>query len=77
MYYIFGSYSTEKYTYNEDYTSSTVVSENKNLKGLMLSFLGFYNFNKNLALNLGFDAPLIIKPSSDKIMIRTEILFNF
>lgn len=77
MYYIFGSYTTEKYTYNEDYTSTTVVTENKKLKGLMLSLFGFYNFNKNLAMNLGFDAPLSIKPSSGNIMIRTEILFNF
>lgn len=76
-YYIFGSYTTEDYIYSTDYSTSTLVTENKNFQGIVLSLLGFYNIHKNLAINLGFDAPLYLSPSSKNTIIRGEILINF
>jgi hypothetical protein len=73
VYYIFGP-NTNKYT------PYTVVYEKNNLQGLMLSFFGYYNIRKNLAINLGSDFPLYINYQTDgnsKFMIRCEILLNF
>lgn len=77
LYYIFGKYSNEYYYAYDSY--STNVSDNGNMSGLVLSAFGFYNLNKNLAINFGLDSPLYISPASSifRLVIRCEILLNF
>ena len=77
LYYLFGSYSSEKTIYNSDHSSSTIVTDNKNIQGIILSLFAFYNINKDLAINLGMDALLYFNPSSANYVIRCEILYNF
>ena len=49
---------------------------NKNMNGIIMSFYGFYNMNKNLAANLGIDKPVYSEPSATSVL-RCEILLNF
>lgn len=77
LYYLFGSYSSEKTIYNSDHSSPTIVTDNKNIQGIILSLFGFYNISKDLAINLGMDAHLYFNPSSANYVIRCEILYNF
>lgn len=77
IYYLFGSYTSEKTIYNSDNSTYTTVTENRNMRGVMLSLFGFYNIREDLAINLGFDAPLHLNPSSSIFVIRCEILYNF
>lgn len=77
LYYIFGSYKSGKYIYSSDYSTSTLVTKNNSLNGIILSFFGFYNLNPNMAINLGFDTPLILNPSSTNYVIRCELMLNF
>ena len=69
--YIFGKYAS-----NLHYAP---VSDGRNIRGEVLSLFGFYNFNKYLAINPGFDIPLSFYPSStiSNTTFRCEILFNF
>lgn len=75
--YIFGEYSPLNYYPNESFSS--YETGNKNFQGAILGFFGFYNLGKNLAINFGFDNPLIVSPSSSVFytVIRCEILLNF
>lgn len=77
LYYIFGQYSTANYYPNEPFTTS--VSDKQNMSGVIFSVFGFYNLNKHLAINFGFDSPLYLHPNSSIFytVIRCEILFNF
>jgi hypothetical protein len=49
------------------------------MSGVVFSFFGFYNLNKHLAFNPGFDIPLQMTPSSSTSIfaVRFEILYNF
>ncbi|MEI6137712.1 MAG: hypothetical protein WCP85_00525 [Mariniphaga sp.] len=69
--YIFGKYPSNLY-----YAPG---SDGRNIRGEALSLFGFYNFNKYLAINPGFDIPLSFYPSStiSNTTFRCEILFNF
>lgn len=77
LYYIFGKYSNANYYFYEP--NSTNVSDNGDISGLVLSGFGFYNLNKNLAINFGLDSPIYLNPTSSifYIVIRCEILLNF
>lgn len=76
LYYIFGKYSNAYYYSYDPY--STNVSDNENMSGLVLSGFGFYNLNKNLAINFGLESPIYTNPTTSiKIVIRCEILLNF
>jgi len=72
LYYIFGKNTTMNYF---DYETT----DSRNVRGVIMSVFGFYNLNKNLAINLGLDTPLFLNPSTSQlnIGIRCEILFNF
>ena len=76
LHYIFGSYTINKSNYNPDNTYIQ-VSEDAKARGILLNFSGFYNITESLAINLGFDAPLHINPSSGTSVIRCEIILNF
>jgi hypothetical protein len=78
LYYIFGKYSPANYyRFNASYTNS--LSGDQNMSGLVLSLFGFYNLNKNLAINFGFDIPLVLHPAPRDfpVVIRCEFMFNF
>ena len=77
LYYIFGKYSNAYYsTYDPNPTN---ILDKRNMSELVLSAFGFYNLNKNLAINFGLDSPIYINPASSifQIVIRCEILLNF
>ena len=75
--YIFGKYSTLNYYSNEPYPA--YVSDNESMSGVIGSVFGFYNLNRNLAINFGFDSPLYLNPDSSIFytVFRCEILLNF
>jgi len=79
LYYIFGKYSIYNYYSYDPNESYGTSGDNRNMSGVVLSLFGFYNLNKHLAFNPGFDIPLIMNPSSNTFntAFRCEILFNF
>ena len=79
LYYIFGKYSIYNYYAYEPSESYGTSGDNRNMSGVVLSIFGFYNLNKHLAFNPGFDIPLIMSPTSNSFntAFRCEILFNF
>jgi len=70
--YIFGKYSPSPYYY-------TPKPFTQDMKGGILSLFGYYNFNKYLALNLGFDVPFLFDPSANYVntIFRCEFCLNF
>ncbi len=49
------------------------------MSGMILSAFGFYNLNKELAINFGLDVPLHLSPATSQFyaVIRCDILYNF
>ncbi|HEY6914939.1 MAG TPA: hypothetical protein VI413_09710, partial [Paludibacter sp.] len=71
-------YVFTQYNYS-DYIGSTYVNTIKNAHGVMLTLFGFYNLNKNWAVNFGFDIPFsnISYQYSLPSWIKCEIMYNF
>lgn len=77
LYYVFGQYRYYDPQYN--YTDSTYVGTIKAAHNVMLTFFGFYNLNKNWAVNFGFDIPLLVYSYEYTLpsWIKFEIMYNF
>jgi hypothetical protein len=77
LYYVFTQYNYYDTQYNNN--STNYVSTIKNAHGAMLTFFGFYNLNKNWAINFGFDIPLLnaFYEYSLPSWIKCEIMYNF
>ncbi len=73
--YVSGKYEVQFYEYSNE--TPVEWKERRNFNGMMLSLFGFYNIHKNLAINLGFDAPVAMKPKNSATVIRCELLLNF
>ena len=73
LHYVFTQYNYY------DYIGSNYASTIKNAHGAMLTLFGFYNLNKNWAINFGFDIPLLngFYEYSLPSWIRCEIMYNF
>jgi hypothetical protein len=77
LHYCFGSCRFGRMIYNENTNVNTEVFENRNLRGVIWSFLLYQKFSKNPAMNFGIDVPLHVDPSFSVVMFRGEILINF
>ncbi len=77
LHYCFGSCTFSNMNYDESTNTNTPVYENKNLHGVIWSFLLYSKFNRNPAMNVGLDVPLHVNPSFSNVMFRSEILINF
>lgn len=73
--YVTGKYEIQIYEYENQ--TPLEYKERRNINGMMFSLFGFYNVHKNLAVNLGFDAPVAMKPKNSATVIRCELLLNF
>jgi len=73
LHYVFAQYN------HSYYTGSTYVSTIKDAHDIMLTFFGFYNLDKNWAINLGFDIPLLNRSYEYSSLggIKCEIMYNF
>jgi hypothetical protein len=74
--FITGSYNNIQYNYDE-VGGYTEIKKKKNFNGITFCLFGFYNINKLLAFNLGFETPVYIHPKAMGAMLHSEILLNF
>lgn len=77
LHYLFGSYNVRKIITDNNNNIVGTEEIKRPISGLLLSTYLFWTLNEYLAVDVGLDIPMVIRPPMKKVVFTAEFLLSF